>query len=158
MGPTHAPGAVPLLVRRWQVAATLAEAARATEIAGDLLPQRLAPEDRDLLLVAFSEVLTNVVRHGFDGGPGEPVEIAWIEWPQVLEIEVRDRGRPIPAERLATAGDEVFGFDPDDLAALPEGGMGLAIVKTVFDAVDYASAGGVNVLQLRKHLPLESSG
>lgn len=140
----------PLLARRWQVAPTLADAARAIAQARALLPQRLPREQRELLEVALSEVLTNLVRHG--QAPA-PIELAWTEWPGLLEIEVRDRGRAIPPERLAAAGEADFDFDPTDFGTLPEGGLGLAIIKTVFDSVDYASAGGANVLLLRKRLP-----
>ncbi len=43
-------------------------------------------------------------------------------------------------------------FDPTDLAALPEGGMGLALVKSAFHEVRYGSREGTNRLQLVRRL------
>jgi anti-sigma regulatory factor (Ser/Thr protein kinase) len=64
---------------------------------------------------------------------------------------VTDAGRPIPGDRLATAGrDTTFGFDPTDVGGLPERGMGLGIIKATFDHVGYRSKDGINRLRLGK--------
>jgi len=42
-------------------------------------------------------------------------------------------------------------FDPRDVRALPEGGMGLYIVRSVMDEVTYQSHAGVNTVGMAKH-------
>lgn len=131
---------------------TLPDVAVAVQSLAGLLPQTLATTDRHLLEVALSEVLTNIVLHGYAGAAGAPIEVCCCEGAAVLVVEVRDGGRPIPPDRLDAAGPAAFAFDPDDLAGLPQGGLGLAIVKAAFDVVDYRSEGGMNCLHLEKRL------
>ena len=131
---------------------TLQDVARATEALAALLPARLPERQRHAVQIALAEVLTNIVQHGYRDRAPAPVEVEWQEGDTLLSVDVRDAGRAIPAERLAAAGEATFAFDPDELAALPEGGLGLAILKTAFDVVDYRSEGGSNCLHLEKRL------
>ena len=134
-----------------QVATTLDDVARAVEALQAALPEQLHEHERFSVAIALAEVLTNIVEHGYGGRGGPAIELAWSASRSGLVIEVRDAGRPIPADRLAHAGpDTTFGFDPTDLGALPEGGMGLGIIKTTFDHVAYRSRDGVNRLRLGK--------
>lgn len=137
---------------RRTVQPTLQDTARAVQELSALLPARLVGPERDAVEIALCEVLTNIVQHGFSGGPGAPIEVSLAERADALVIEVRDRGRAIPAERLAAAGPQTFAFDPDDLAALPQGGFGLALIKAAFDVVDYRDEAGVNCMHLEKRL------
>jgi serine/threonine-protein kinase RsbW len=133
------------------VPATLADVARAVESLQAELPERLHEHERFSVAIALAEVLTNIVEHGYEGRSGAPIELAWSSSGSGFIIEVRDAGRPIPADRLAQAGpDNTFGFDPTDLGGLPEDGMGLGIIKTAFDHVAYRSKDGVNRLRLGK--------
>ncbi len=134
-----------------RVEATLTAVARAVETLQARLPDRLDEHQRFEVAVALAEVMTNIVEHGYDNRGGPPIELAWSSSARGLVIEIRDSGRPIPRDRLDEAGpDTTFGFDPTDLGGLPEGGMGLGIIKTAFDHVDYRSKGGVNRLRLGK--------
>ena len=130
---------------------TLVEVARAVEAWQGQLPQRLGEHDRFAVAIALAEVLTNIVEHGYEGRGGPAIELAWATSGSGFVVEVRDQGRPIPRDRLDQAGaDTTFGFDPTDLGGLPEGGMGLGIIKTTFDHVAYRSKAGVNHLRLGK--------
>ena len=137
--------------RQVTVPPTLADVARAIEALEAELPQQLHEHERFTVSIALAEVLTNIVEHGYDNRGGPAIELTWSASRSGLVIEVRDAGRPIPADRLAQAGpDTTFGFDPSDLGGLPEGGMGLGIIKTAFDHVAYRSKDGVNRLRLGK--------
>lgn len=137
--------------QRLSVQPTLPDVARAVEAWQAQLPAQLDEHGRFTVAVAVAEVLTNIVEHGYEGRGGPAIELAWAATGAGLVVEVRDAGRPIPRERLDTAGPATtFGFDPTDLGGLPEGGMGLGIVKTAFDHVAYRSQGGINRLRLGK--------
>jgi serine/threonine-protein kinase RsbW len=137
--------------RRMTVPPTLADVARAVETLQAQLPERMHEHEQFSIAIALAEVLTNIVEHGYEGRDGAPIELAWSSSASAFVIEVSDAGRPIPADRLANAGpDTTFGFDPTDLGGLPEGGMGLGIIKTAFDHVAYRSKDGVNRLRLGK--------
>jgi serine/threonine-protein kinase RsbW len=96
---------------------------------------------------ALGEAFNNIAIHGYpDGPPGEVVvEIGWTHDEIVMKIT-----------------DTGLSFDPEqvelpDLDALPEGGMGLFIIRSFMDAVDYQS-GPPNVLRLVKNRTLRSEG
>jgi serine/threonine-protein kinase RsbW len=88
---------------------------------------------------AFGEAFNNVAIHGFrDLPPGNvDIEISWTK--EQIIIQMTDSGRI---------------FDPDAtplpaLDELPEGGMGIFIMRSFMDEVEY-KAGPPNVLRLIK--------
>lgn len=128
---------------------TFEEVAAATQRLRPLLPAWLDAGEQDAIEVATAEALTNIVRHGYGAVAGHAIRLQLEESRVGLAIDIWDRGRPMP-DGLLRHADPVttFGFDPTDLAALPEGGMGLALIKSAFDDVRYASREGVNRLTL----------
>ncbi|HZY20258.1 MAG TPA: ATP-binding protein [Ramlibacter sp.] len=131
-----------------ELPAAMAEVAAATQKLRGLLPDWLDDDGRDAIELAVAEALTNVVKHGYGGDSVETVRLRLLERPGGLEIELLDRGRPIPDGRLEQADETTFMFDPTDLANLPENGLGLALIKAAFDEVRYRTRRGVNRLQL----------
>jgi serine/threonine-protein kinase RsbW len=131
---------------------TLHDLGRAVQALQGLLPARLGEAERHALEIALCEVLTNIVQHGFAGTVGAPIEVSCVEHPHAFVVEVCDSGRAIPRARLEAAGADAFAFDAGNIAALPEGGFGLALVKAAFDVVDYRSDGRVNCMHLEKRL------
>ena len=137
----------------YAVATRLADVAPATQAVRATLPDWLADAERDAIELALTEALTNIVQHGYGGGADAQVRLRVLERPGALEIELTDEGRPIPPGLLEAAdAATTFAFDPTDLAALPEGGMGLALIKSAFHEVRYASHGGVNRLSLVRRI------
>lgn len=102
------------------------------------------PEDQiaDIVL-AVDEALSNVIRHGYDGRPGEEIEINVKairddELGEGLEIRIRDFGKQVPL-------DKICGRDLDDLRP---GGLGVHIIRSVMEHAEYAHApdGGMTLL------------
>ncbi len=108
-----------------------------------------APQDCAAIELGVAEVLTNIVQHGQGRGP---IVLECLRREGAVEVLVHDGGRPIPFEALAQAGPARFDFDPADLARLPDHGMGLALVKSLFHSLDYQQAEGHNLLRLRRRL------
>ena len=131
---------------------TLDDVARSTALLRTILPAQLGEDECYSVQIGLAEALTNVVVHGYVGLEAEPFKVRWSVSPRLLMLEIRDRGRPIPEDRLRSAGPEIFGFDPTVLDALPEGGLGLSLMLAAFDRVDYSSVGGVNCLRLTKRI------
>jgi len=135
------------------VRATLADVARATEALRALLPQWLSGGERDAIELALAEALTNIVEHGFGSDSDHQVRLRVRERATALEIDVWDQGRPIPADLLDEASaSTTFMYDPTDLPGLPEGGMGLALIKAAFHEVRYGSRAGLNRLHLVRRM------
>jgi serine/threonine-protein kinase RsbW len=96
---------------------------------------------------ALGEAFNNIAIHSYAGRPpGDVViEISWTRDEIVMQIT-----------------DEGQSFDPEqvelpDLDALPEGGMGLFIIRSFMDEVDY-QAGPPNVLRLVKRRTSRAEG
>ena len=103
------------------------------------LPEELLAD----LKLALTEAVSNSVRHAYADGAGF-VSIAYELGGDALAVEVVDDGK---------------GFDPDRPPALEgeeltEGGLGIAIIRTIADEFELHSRPGVRGSRLRfvKHL------
>ncbi|HZD87771.1 MAG TPA: ATP-binding protein [Gaiellaceae bacterium] len=98
----------------------------------------LAPEVVADLKLALTEAVSNSVRHAYGDGHGF-VEVAYELSGQALAIEVVDDGA---------------GFDPDrppplEGEELSEGGLGIAIIRTIADEFEIESERGSRGSRLR---------
>ena len=98
------------------------------------------------IVLAVDEALSNVIRHGYDGKSGQPIEITVraLRDPARpgLEIVVRDYGKQVPV-------DQICGRDLDDIRP---GGLGVHIIHSVMSDVKYEHApGGGMRLVMRKY-------
>ncbi len=85
------------------------------------------------LLLAIDEALANVIKHGYEGRPDQPIRIvlAHTEGPdgrKGLAVEVRDQGRQVDPATIR-------GRDLDDVRP---GGLGVHIMQSVMDEVCYS--------------------
>ena len=107
---------------------------------------QLSEEDVADLKLALTEAVSNSVRHAYAGGDGF-VSIAYELSPAALQIEVVDDGA---------------GFDPAvppplDGEELSEGGLGIAIIRTIVDELEIVSRPGKRGSRLRFVKRLQSS-
>ncbi len=98
------------------------------------LPEALLAD----LKLALTEAVSNSVRHAYEDGSGF-VSIAYELGPDALTVEVVDDGK---------------GFDPDrppvlEGEELTEGGLGIAIIRTIADEFELHSRPGVRGSRLR---------
>jgi len=110
-------------------------------------------DDETLAMVELSviEATNNIVEHAYKEEPGHEVGLSIEVTPEHLMFTLIDRGFSMP-EGLLDRNDNVLGFNPKDIPNLPEGGMGLEILKQIMDRVDYSSADGTNTLTMTKNL------
>jgi anti-sigma regulatory factor (Ser/Thr protein kinase) len=109
--------------------------------------QNVADEELTAVHLAVDEALANVIKHGYGGVPGQPIEIS-IEvtdddqGPRLV-ITIRDFGRQVDPTCIQSRSlDEVR-----------PGGLGVHIMRSVMDQVDYScpKCGGM-VVTMVKHL------
>ena len=94
-----------------------------TQLVGQALPL----EHCSAVLVAVGEICNNVIKHAYDGQPGQPIGIALSVLPDRLVIDVEDEGAPY----------DPAAYSPPDLDAVPERGMGLFLVRQSVDEVQF---------------------
>ncbi len=102
----------------------------------------LAPDVAFRLMLALDEVVSNVIRHGYEEG---------------TEHEIHVRVDVGPTDVVAVVEDEGRAFDPRD-APLPDldasldarrvGGLGMHLVRSTMDSIEYRRDGSRNVLRL----------
>ena len=107
----------------------------------------LAPEAVYSLNLALDEVVTNVIRYAHeDDGREHPIVVRLALERDVLTAQVEDDGRAFnPLEAPA----------PDLEASLDErpiGGLGIFLVRSVMNSVEYRREDGRNVLTMKKNL------
>jgi serine/threonine-protein kinase RsbW len=100
------------------------------------------------------EAVTNAIKHAYGGALGHDVSLAVSFEGKRVDMEVSDSGLRMPEEQLKNlaCGSDVLEFDPADLDTLPEGGMGLEIIRREMDEASYSTDGGNNCLKLTRFL------
>jgi serine/threonine-protein kinase RsbW len=79
------------------------------------------------LKLALTEACSNSVRHAYDDGDG-CVEIVYRLHPDRLEVVVADNGEGFDPSAAESEGDE-----------LAEGGLGIAIIRSIADDLEFAA-------------------
>ena len=97
--------------------------------------------------ICLTEALNNVIKHAYKGENSNQIEIIIRINNNQLEIDIIDEGSP--RKNLIISE---LNFDPTDIDNLPEGGMGLYIIKQLMDDLNYYSLNGKNYFTLRKQI------
>ncbi len=96
--------------------------------------------------LALDEVLTNIMAYGYDDGRPHDIVVRLSIGPGALVVEAEDDGRPFnPLEAAAPRLDQ-------PLAERAVGGLGLHLVRSVMDGLEYRRHGERNVLVMKKSI------
>lgn len=101
--------------------------------------------------LALDESLCNVINHGYDRRPDQPIHVrAWpVAEPLGIRIVVEDRARQVDPELIR----------PRDLDDIRPGGLGVHIIREIMDTVTYEKrkGGGMRLTMIR-HVPGDPRG
>ena len=99
-------------------------------------------EDEARIVMALDEACTNIIRHAHEGFI-KPVrlEMKWLK--DRLRFVLRDYGRPFDPLRIQS----------QDIQVTTPGGLGVFIIREVFDLVEYTPQVRGTRLTLEKRLP-----
>jgi serine/threonine-protein kinase RsbW len=100
--------------------------------------------------LAVVESVNNVIKHAYKNERGHEVEIIFTLYANRVTFDVCDGGRSMDPKYRMGVDNSPLEFDPTELNMLPEGGLGLAIIREVMDDVAYISCHGKNTLTLTK--------
>lgn len=100
------------------------------------------------LEIIAAEILNNVVEHAFADHEGTDGRITLEVRPDAsrLTLKVTDNGKAMPNGAVPVGA--MPDFDPEDQAALPEGGFGWGLIHEMSDGLIYTRDGSTNRLDL----------
>ena len=103
-------------------------------------------QDRSELEICLVEALNNVVKHSYDTEPGNEIflEVNFDEDSATFKIIDSGNSR-------TDFSKPSLEFDPNDIANLPEGGMGLYIIDKLMDKTSYTTERGKNIFTMTKN-------
>lgn len=93
--------------------------------------------------VALDEMITNIFSHGYEGGSGT-VDLSIKLRGDFLELYIVDHARPFNPLRQAQPEVDL------PIENRPIGGVGIHLVRTLIDEIEYSRQGTENHLLLRK--------
>lgn len=109
-------------------------------------------EEVDALELAVCEAANNAIKHAYKGKPDGSVRVNVVVNDAGLVICVQDRGAPL--EDTTKLANELTA--PRSVNELPEGGMGLFLIRKAVDSVGYKAGDPDNVLVMRKAFSKQS--
>lgn len=95
-----------------------------------------------------TEALNNAIEHAYQLATMQPVEVEISLTSGAIRIEIVDCGKPIPPDALDAACD--WSLASDEIESLPTRGMGLFLIHTIMDSVEYRKDGSANRLMMTK--------
>jgi serine/threonine-protein kinase RsbW len=107
----------------------------------------LVPDFAWRLRLALDEIVSNIVTHGGAGGEVPGVRLSFRRDGSRIEVTIADEGPPF--DPLAHPAPDVT----LPLEAREPGGLGIALVRALFDEVTYERTSHNNVLTLRTTEP-----
>lgn len=99
------------------------------------------------LEICLTEALNNVIKHSYEGKPGNKINVDFSYLDKLLKISISEYGKPREKFEKPT-----LEFDPADIENLPEGGMGLFIIEEIMDETKYHSDGKTNTFIMIKNI------
>ncbi len=89
--------------------------------------------DAHSLILAIDEALANVIKHGYDGDPNQPIAITLepvrsADGRSGISVQVRDQGRQVDPKTIRSR----------DLSDIRPGGLGVHIIQSVMDEYNYS--------------------
>jgi phosphoserine phosphatase RsbU/P len=96
--------------------------------------------DHDLLVLGVDEACTNVIRHAYQGAVGKPIQLHLEADELELRFRLRDFAGPLEMDKLQSR----------DLDQVRPGGLGLHLMKRVFNHVEFKCLGDGTELTLSR--------
>ena len=95
--------------------------------------------------LCLEEALSNVIRHGYQGRPGQPISIEFTQRPGVLEFIIEDQAPPFDPLALPETDP---GPAPASIDEFPLGGLGIGFMRKFAGSLAYQRLPNGNQLSI----------
>jgi serine/threonine-protein kinase RsbW len=104
--------------------------------------------------LASCEAFTNIVKHAVKYDENQEIIVTLGHDGCHLTLTLSDAGVAIP-DKILRQWPRSSNLLPDPLlqSTWPEGGMGLMLIQSMMDDINYKTEDGYNILRLTKHIP-----
>ncbi len=102
----------------------------------------LSDKERTLMILGVDEACTNIIRHAYHLQDDQPIALSLEAKRNCVCMRLRDYGRQSPPEKMQGRACEL----------IQPGGLGLHLIRTAFDQVDYILKSRGTELVLTKNL------
>lgn len=99
------------------------------------------------LELCLTEALNNVIKHAYKENPAGKIDLEYSYDKNEIAIKIEDDG-----SIRTNFAEPVLVYDPADINSLPEGGMGLFIIKNLMDFTAYEREEGRNRFIMKKNI------
>jgi serine/threonine-protein kinase RsbW len=106
----------------------------------DSLP--FSEKERTLMVLGIDEACTNIIRHAYHLRDDQKIALSIETKPDCIRMRLRDYGRHSPPETMKGRAHD----------SIQPGGLGLHLIRTAFDNVDYVLKRRGTELVLTKNL------
>jgi serine/threonine-protein kinase RsbW len=106
-----------------------------------------ADEDVSKIALAVDEACTNIIKHGYNFEPVHTITIAVAGGNGVFEITIIDSGRRFDPANIPAPDMKEY------LSHYRRGGLGVFLMRSLMDRVEYTFPPGHNEVRLVKYLP-----
>jgi serine/threonine-protein kinase RsbW len=113
------------------------------------LQEGLSEKDASEIELCVVEGTNNVIEHSYESKAGEEIALTLELSERDITIKISDRGKSMP-EGLLQHLPQQLDFNPDHLDSVPEGGMGLILIKSMMNQVRYITQSGQNTLIMNR--------
>jgi serine/threonine-protein kinase RsbW len=96
--------------------------------------------------IALAEALTNIVKHGYHYQSDQKIELLLYKLENMVIIKITDY-----SEEVELNFNKQLQYDPNNIETLPEGGMGLFLMKQCMDFLELERINNRNVLTMKKY-------
>lgn len=104
-------------------------------------------DDTNKIVLAVDEACTNIIKHAYGYGKNHSIKLSILTRGTVFEITITDQGRPFDPSSIPQPNMKEY------LSHFKRGGLGMYLMKTVMDKVEYDfKPGPVNRVRLTKYL------
>lgn len=101
-------------------------------------------DDTTKIILAVDEACSNIMRHAYKGKTDQPITATVGIKSDMLEILLHDNGEPADVKKIKSR----------KLDEIKPGGLGVHIIKTVMDFIEYQNGTqDGNFLIMKKHIP-----